>query len=226
MAKATLPAATLAGAAYERLRADLLACRLPPGAPIKINELSTTLATNPIAIREALSRLTAEGLVVAEPQKGFRAAPISPEDLRDLTWVRIEIEGLCLKSAMAHGGMEWETNIVAALHRLQRTNLRDEDDAGLISDGWVCAHMQFHAALTRGCPNQLLRDIRAQLYARAERYLKLSVPLDDRNRDLIHEHSELAALVLARDEAGALKAMADHLQTTTDILLHTPFLAA
>ena len=36
-----------------------------------------------------LSRLTSEGLVVAEPQRGFRAAPISAEELRDITGVRV-----------------------------------------------------------------------------------------------------------------------------------------
>src|SRR5580704_6681604 len=107
--------------AYEGLRADLLACRILPGKKLKIQELCTRFSVSLGAIREALSRLTSEGLVVAEPQRGFRAAPISPEDLSDLTRVRIEIEALCLRRAIAQGDVDWEARLVAAFHRLSRT---------------------------------------------------------------------------------------------------------
>lgn len=223
MTKLDHVAVTLAGIAYEKLRADLLSCRIAPGAPIKIKELSETLATNPIAIREALSRLSSEGLVVSEPQKGFRAAPISSEDLLDLTNVRIEIECMSLKSAMRNGGEDWEISIVGALHRLQRTKLRDKQDPDRTSDAWAAAHTKFHSALADGCTSAVLKEIRQQLFARSERYRRLSVPLDMSSRSLNFEHDELAKLVLARDEERAITAMTKHLRLTTDILLQSFF---
>lgn len=57
----------------------------------------------PGAVREALSRLSSECLVIAEPQRGFRAAPISEEDLVQLLEARKEIERLCLHRAMGCG---------------------------------------------------------------------------------------------------------------------------
>src|ERR1700731_5490431 len=78
--------------AYEGLRADLLACRIRPGSRLKIQELCDRCSVSLGAVREALSRLTSEGLVVSEPQRGFRAAPVSVADLQDLTMVRIEVE--------------------------------------------------------------------------------------------------------------------------------------
>src|SRR5215475_11483926 len=107
--------------AYEDLRADLLSCRIPPGSRLKIQDLCTRHSVSLGAIREALSRLTSEGLVVAEPQRGFRAAPISAEDLKDLTCVRIQIESLCLRRAIELGDVDWESRLVAAFHRLSRT---------------------------------------------------------------------------------------------------------
>jgi DNA-binding GntR family transcriptional regulator len=222
MTKVDRAIVTLAGAAYERLRADLLSCRIAPGTAMRINELSTTLATNPIAIREALSRLSSEGLVVSEPQKGFRAAPISAADLRDLTHARIIIESMCLRDAIKNGGEDWEIAIVGALHRLQLTKLRDKQDRNRVSDVWAAAHTSFHSALTDGCTSATLKDIQQQLYARSERYRRLSVPLDMSSRDLNYEHDELAKLVLARDEEKAVAAMTKHLQLTTDILLQSP----
>ena len=106
--------------AYEDLRADLLSCRIAPGSRLKVQELCDRLSVSLGAIREALSRLTSEGLVVAEPQRGFRAAPISKEDLIDLTKTRIQIETLCIRRAIEVGDVAWESQLVAALHRLSQ----------------------------------------------------------------------------------------------------------
>ena len=114
--------------AYEDLRADLLSCRIAPGSRLKVQELCDRLSVSLGAIREALSRLTSEGLVVAEPQRGFRAAPISAEDLLDLTKTRIQIETLCIRRAIEVGDVAWESQLVAALHRLSRTPEHTPDD--------------------------------------------------------------------------------------------------
>src|SRR5499425_1911828 len=137
--------------AYERLRADLLSFRIPPGARLKIQDLCVRLSVSLGAIREALSRLTSEGLVVAEPQRGFRAAPISAEDLSDLTRVRIEIESLCLRRAIELGDVDWEARLVAAFHRLSRTPERAPDDPARSNEDWAAAHGAFHLALVEGC---------------------------------------------------------------------------
>ena len=209
---------TLAAAAYEQLRADLLSCRLPPGQPIKIADTATLLGTNPIAIREALSKLTSEGLVTTEAQKGFRAAPISIGTLRDLTQVRIDIEGLCLRRAIAGGGVDWESGIVAALHRLLRTDLVAADDARRNSEIWAAHHAQYHEALVAACDSPILLSIRTSLYVQAERYRRLSVPLAETVRDLDGEHSALADAAIARDPDLAVALMAAHLNATTKIL--------
>jgi DNA-binding GntR family transcriptional regulator len=223
MTKATKANTTLANAAYDRLRADLLSCRLAPGEPIKINELSVTLGTNPIAIREALSKLTSEGLVTSEAQKGFRAAPISAGQLRDLTRVRIEIECLCLKSAIANGDIVWETGIVGALHGLLRTPMRAAGDPQRNSDDWAASHARFHEALVKGCDSPLLLGFRATLFAQSERYRRLSVPLAEFDRDLDGEHRDIANAAVARDSEKAAMFMTVHLQTTANILLKSSF---
>ncbi len=224
MTRVRKPTVTLAGAAYDKLRADLLSCRLLPGEPIKINEISSSLGTNPIAIREALSKLTSEGLVTSEPQKGFRAAPISVKELRDLTRTRIEIECLCLKSAIANGDVNWETGIVAGLHRLLRTPLRTAGDPCRNDDEWVSVHAQYHQALVDGCDSPLLLGFRVVLYAQSERYRRLSVPLAEFDRDLNGEHTAIAEAVVSRDTGRAVSLMTSHLQTTTDILLQNDLL--
>ncbi len=210
---------SLTQVAYERLRADLLACRLRPGARLKIGELCQTLSVSLSAVREALSRLTAEGLVVAEPQRGFRVAPISAEELRDLTEVRTQIEGLCLERAIAVGDVGWESQLVAAFHRLSRTPVREPDDPQRMNEAWSAAHAAYHAALVGACDSPWLLRLRGILYAQSERYRRLSVPLAEIARDLNREHQDIMEAALARDAERAKTLLAQHLELTTRALL-------
>src|SRR5712692_7230966 len=77
---------------YKSLKSDLLNGHFAPGAQMRIDAISKSLDVSVGAVREALSRLTSDGIVENVPQKGFVVAPVSPEDLKDLTSVRIDIE--------------------------------------------------------------------------------------------------------------------------------------
>ena len=209
---------------YEHLRADLLACRLQPGARLKINDLCGMLSVSLSAVREALSRLTSEGLVVAEPQRGFRVAPISAEELRDLTEVRAQIESLCLERTIALGDVGWESNLVAAFHRLSRTPERQPGDPQRMNEAWSAAHAAYHAALVSAGDSPWLLRLRAMLYAQTERYRRLSVPVAEVARDLNREHQEIMQAALARDAARAKELMTQHLELTTYVLLKQPWL--
>jgi DNA-binding GntR family transcriptional regulator len=210
---------SLTNDAYQTLRAELLACRLYPGTRLKISELCQSLDVNLSAVREALSRLTSEGLVVAEPQRGFRVAPISVEELRDLTMARIKIEELCLERAIAVGDVGWESDLVAAFHRLSRTPERDPNDVQRMNERWSAAHSVFHEAVVGACDSPWLHRLRTILYAQSERYRRLSVPLGKITRDLNHEHLEIMEAVIARDTENAKALMAQHLELTTRVLL-------
>jgi len=212
-------AQNLTQGAYEGLRADLLACRIPPGSRLKIQDLCTHFAVSLGAIREALSRLTSEGLVISEPQRGFRAAPISLADLQDLTMVRIEVESLCLRRAIATGSVEWEAQLVAAFHRLSRTPERAASDPMRADDEWAEAHAGFHTALVEGGDSLWLKRLHGQLYAQSERYRRLSIPLGTMERDVGREHQDIMKAALERNAERAVKLMTLHLAATTEILL-------
>ncbi len=130
MSLIALPSTTTqAGQVFDHLRGEILSCRIAPGAKIRINEIAARLDVSLGSVREALSRLSAEGMVIAQAQKGYSIAPVSEEEFVDLTNTRISIEQLCLRNAMEHGDVEWETGIVAAFHRLHRIPERDQHKA-------------------------------------------------------------------------------------------------
>jgi len=206
-------------AAYERLRADLLACRILPGERLITRDLCERFSVSLGAVREALARLTSEGLVTAEPQRGFRAVPISPADLSDLTLARVELETLCLRRAITHGDVAWETRLVAAAHHLSRTPPLAPDGPPRSNEAWTEAHAAFHAALVAGCGSYWLQHLQSLLYAQSERYRRLSVPFERGARNVQQEHQAILEATLARDVDTAVQLLAEHLEKTTRILL-------
>src|SRR5690606_24074267 len=173
------------------IRAEILDGRLLPGAKLNIKSLEGRLDVSLGAIREALSRLNAEGMVTAESHRGYRVSTISAEELRDLTKTRIEIESLCLEQAIQNGDVEWETRIVGASHRMERLQQDPSDTEARITAISILVHGEFHEALISVCPSAWLLRLRNSLYEQYERYRSLSVPLDTDNRDVRQEHRQL-----------------------------------
>jgi len=204
---------------YQETRSDILACRLKPGSKIKINELCTRYSVSLGAVREALSRLAAEELAVAESQKGYRVAPVTREELVDLTIARQEIEALCLRKAIQEGSVEWESAVVASFHTLSRTPERPPGDKSRLDDRWATAHAEFHTALVSGCSSKWLKRMRITLYEQSERYRRLSVTLADADRDVAAEHKEIMTQAIARNSKVACKLIRGHLAATSQIIL-------
>lgn len=222
---ATAAKLTQAETVCQLIRAEILEGRLLPGAKLNIKALEQRFEVSLGAIREALSRLGAEGMVVAEAHRGYRVAPVSKEELLDLTRTRVELESLCLSKAMQHGDVEWEIRIVAAAHRMERLQDIPSDEEARKAPAWNQAHGAFHEALVSACPSVWLLRMRELLYAQSERYRLLSVPLDtDHHRDVKAEHKRLVDAVLARDEPAALKALEEHFFATVQIILRSPLL--
>ncbi len=69
-------------------------------------------------LREALSQLVVEKLVVVEDQRGYRVHPISGDEMQDLYQTRSYIEALCVVQAIKNGDVDWEAEVLAAMHRM------------------------------------------------------------------------------------------------------------
>lgn len=205
---------------YERLKLDLLDARHTPGAKLKIDQICDDFGVSPSAVREALARLTSDGLVRAEPQRGFIVAPVSADDLVDLTSVRIEIETRCLRRAIQIGDVAWEGGVLSTLHQLRRYPEVERDGATPhMNREWTRLHGAFHDALISACDSHWWLRLREQMYLQAERYRRLLVPYARVERDVAAEHDAIAEAAIARDADKACALLADHLQLTADILL-------
>jgi DNA-binding GntR family transcriptional regulator len=204
---------------YLTIRSDILACRHRPSSRLRINVLCEELGASLGAVREALSRLAAEGFVQLEAQKGFRVKPVSLHDLEDLTRTRITIESMCLRRAIELGGVDWETGIVSAFHRLSRIP-ETETDGGQarLSETWATAHDNFHNALVAASDSEWLLRIRKMLFDQADRYRRLTAISAKRDRNVNAEHKAIMKAALARDGDAATRLIGEHLQRTASIV--------
>jgi DNA-binding GntR family transcriptional regulator len=203
---------------YGRLRSEILFGRRLPSTRLQLNEIAEEHDVSLSVVREAVTRLAGEDLVESEPQRGYRVRSLSLDHLRDLTWVRIEVETLALHQSIAKGDVTWEANLVAAHHRLSVTPMRLEDGSG--NTEWMAAHGAFHAALTAASGSPVLERVRRQLYDASElyRYWSGNLPVRSTRRDIVDEHKAIVDAALARDSDLAVQLLTRHLEVTARYL--------
>ncbi len=217
--EAAQKSATLVERAMACIRADILTGALGPDTKLRIHELRARYGIGATPIREALSRLTSQGLVKAVVGRGFRVSPISRADLADIVAAREVIEIEALRRSMERGDDEWEAGIVAALYRLEKFTQRDPAEFQQWREEFDTAHKQFHSALVAACGSPRMLELHGALYDQAFRYRFLMMEnLMRRPQKLSASHAELARLVLARDAGPACARLTRHLHSALEVI--------
>jgi len=206
---------TRAGFAFSQLRRDIIRGRLEPNMRLRLEDLRERYEVGFSPLREALTRLQSEGLVVLERMKGFRVSPVSLDHLYDISRMRIEIENMGLRWAIQHGDVDWEANIIGSFHRLSRQPKSTFEESGPVNEEWNQLHRAFHASLISACESPVLMSISDALFDQAERYVAVSIRYMAQKRDDVREHQELMDAVLERDVELACRLNAEHIERTT-----------
>jgi DNA-binding GntR family transcriptional regulator len=205
--------------AIEHLRADIVSGRLRPNEKLKVQALAEHYGFAASALREALSRLVNDALVVAEDQRGFRVSPVSRESLIELTEARVGIECLALRRAIEFGDVAWESKVIGAFHRLSHYQEMPEASSGDMLP-WSACHQDFHQALIAACRSKWLIYFSNLLYQQSERYRMLATRTRaKRKRNVPNEHEGLMNAVIKRDADRACALISAHFHETTRLLL-------
>lgn len=210
--------ATQAERAYLKLRSEILHGELMPGQRLRANDLQSKFQLGLTPIREALMRLSSEGLVDAQTHRGAVVAPVTLKELADLMATRRHIERLCLSMAIDNGDLAWEAEIVTSMYLLANTPLPSGlDDLGAAAT-WEAHHRRFHRALVAACNSEWMMRIWSTLNDHSERYRKIRLLHHKvevaRVRDVTAEHESLKDAVVRRDKALAARLMDEHLTQT------------
>lgn len=204
---------TLATAAYSRLRREILTSVIAPGAKLRIRELCDRYDMSVSPIREALNRVSREGLVLQSDQRGFSVAPLSAEDLEELTRTRCWISEIAIRESIRNGGTAWEEGIVLAFHRMVQTPRYLPD--GKYNDDYETPHRAFHTSLIAACASRPLLQFFDQMFDAADRYRYLWRPEASRMSD-VNPHREIMDAVISRDADRAVERLNRHFRIAAD----------
>jgi GntR family carbon starvation induced transcriptional regulator len=209
---------TLVTGIVDQLRFEILGGKIQPGAKLRPDDLKNKFEVSLTPVREALMRLSSEGLVISEDQRGFRVAPVSLQNLKEVTELRVALECLALRLSIEAGDLAWESNIVAAAHRLAALTSRRSGAAAVINEEWELWHRKFHLALIAACNMPLLIAFCKTANDLCDRYRRLYLPII-RPVDRLKEHNRIAAAACKRDVARAVKLLTDHIRRTEAVII-------
>ena len=196
--------------AYRHIRRDILFGRLAPAQKLKLDGLKESYGVSISTLRELLSRLTSEGLIVAEGARGFEVAPISPENLKEVANLRQLLECHAMALSFATGDMEWEGRVVAAHHKLAMVESRMLAGDRSAPDLWKRYDWEFHHALISACGSKAHLHAHSAAYDKYLRYQMIAVVF--RGEIAAREHRQLLECALRRDTKSAQGVLVKHIQ--------------
>lgn len=211
-------ARSLVEAAYGAIRHDILAGALRPGEKLRVEVLKERYSVGASTLREALTRLVGEALVTSEEQRGFRVAPMSLSDFRDISATRIFVELEAMRQSLTQGDDAWEAQLVATYHRMAKVEARYAEDPDQIGDEYEQRNREFHRALISACPSRWLLNFHAMLMQQSERYRRLALAIAPIGRDVRAEHKAIMDAVLAHDVEAACAMDRLHIERTLEVL--------
>ena len=188
------------------LRRDISFGALMPDQKLKIEALRQRYGGSNHSMRETLRLLSAEGLVEATAQRGFRVTSATEDDLKDINLIRCELEKVALGMAIENGDVAWEGRVIAAHHALQKAETlvaSDPDDLNALE--WDEACRMFSFALIEACDSPRMIDLHRKYFDQSRRFrlaLLREGRLDFAARK--NRQKELLDAVLARDTVAAV----------------------
>jgi GntR family carbon starvation induced transcriptional regulator len=218
--KALSDTKNLSEQAHERIRRDILNGGLFPGEKLQIEAISERYGIGIAPVREALNRLSSEGLVERKSQRGFFVAEISMTALEELVKTRIWLETLALRESIQNADEVWEEQLVLSYHRLARTHRRMPAEAcPEQTEEWELRHKEFHLLLLDRCRSSWLMGFCSTMMDQAVRYRSLSMNVHPsllRRQGAAAEHEVLLQAAIDRNADLACRLLADHYTTTLE----------
>ncbi len=209
---------TLSHGAQEALHEDIVSGRLAPGLKLRPDELRTRYNVGLSPIREALLRLSADGLVERLGQRGFRVPEASIEDLDDITDMRCQLSCQALQRSIERGDLTWESSVVAAFHRIDRVTALVASKPKAHLDEWERLNRDFHLALEAACESPWLLHFTRIIYGQSERYRRFFVAYPALMPESQNEHRAILDAALARKPKIACQLLDHHIRKGVDIV--------
>ena len=200
--------------AYRELRRRILESEMPAGFQATEQEVAELLEMSRTPTREALVRLSNEGLVEIRPRHGMRVLPISTADMREIYEILTALECMAAELLARKKPSDAELQPLVDATDAMDAALKAED-----LDAWARADERFHAQLLELAGNRQLQATVLNYWDRAHRARMFSLRLRPAPVNSTREHMQLVDSLRAGDPEGAARVNRAHRERANRELL-------
>jgi DNA-binding GntR family transcriptional regulator len=198
--------ATAASRIYADLRAELVSLQRRPGEAISEAEIAFSYGVSRTPVREAILKLSDEGLVEIFPQSGINVSRISIAALPEAIVVRRALEETTTRMAAERA----TASQILALHSV--VERQREADVAYDRDAFHQADELFHATIAEIAGYPGIWKLILQVKVNVDRFRQLTLPQAGRMATVIAEHERILSAIEAHDAGRAAAAMAKHIE--------------
>ena len=185
--------ASLATTAYEEIKRRIVDGIIPPGYPVLEQELAEELGISRTPVREALTRLKHEDLVVSIRRKGIFVSSLSVNDMQEIGDMLEGLEGMAVKLAAERAGPDYLQRLEDAVRAQEEALVRDDVQA------WSAADEAFHSAILEAASNRRIQEAAARVRLQWRRQQKLTIRLRPKPNYSTECHRATLEAIKARD---------------------------
>lgn len=209
---------TLADRVYRHFADRLIAGRFRPGDKFSLRAVADALGISMMPVREAVLRLGAEGALDISPKRAVAVPFMSAAHFRDITRVRMEVEGFAAALAAADRNTQTLTQIratEAAFRHMSRESAPDLARA-------VADNQAFHFAIYRAAGSPELLAIIERLWLRVGPIINLDLRENPERLslgDAVRFHAQALSAIEAGDASAARAAVAGDIENAANFIL-------
>ena len=198
---------------YDAVLGLLMDQVIEPGARVNIDAVARDLDVSPTPVREALTRLEAEGLVAKRALKGYVAAPLLDEaGLRDLYDMRELLEPEAARRASTQLDQDVESELAESVVKMRTASAPDDDESFRNYRRFIDEDLHFHHLIAEQAQSPLLSEAIVRLRSHMHLY-RLNFR-HDFEHDTVSEHESILEALRRRDPAAAAEAMRTHIENS------------
>lgn len=200
MSRTTAPAGvpSVSETFYSRLREGILSGVFPPGVVLRQEELAQRLGASRVPLREAMTRLEVEGLVVLRPRRGYAVISLDRSDIQEIFELRAAVEEHMAAVAAKTRTDNDVLQVSQALARMERIASRSPKQ----TDKWLNANSEFHSRLLSSAHRRHSSRFASMLRDQVEPYIRIEINL---TKDLRQAESEHRAMFKALQDGDAVR---------------------
>ncbi|MBP5153842.1 MAG: GntR family transcriptional regulator [Lachnospiraceae bacterium] len=211
---------SIADQIFEQLEKDILSGRHARGEIISEAKLSAELGVSRTPVREAITRLVQEHILI-ESGRGLEVVGISREDMLDMYEIRIQLEGACAARA-ARNVSDAQLKEMEEVLELQRYYIGKAGAPGAFSDDIKDLDSRFHGLLYEACGSMAYRDTLLPMHRKMTKFRKASVSVKSRALQSFQEHAAILEALKAHEPELARVRTVQHIINARDNIKNMP----